>query len=219
VLTVGERSPEYSHAVLPELRSRRSASSVRSRAGACRALAVAATVVVFGACAAGTPPAVRHASPTKQSLIQGGGVVRPTALPPGKLPKCAAPKPIPTPDWVPNDLPFPPGTSTVQDLGFEGGYHKAIMVVPGTLAAWTRFILDQWPKSGYLLGRGDSETFEVEDVFQKAPSVGAFKAVSVFCTPGYSKMLFIFAEQSPGLPVLPSRSGTPLNPNASPSTP
>lgn len=179
---------------------------------------MAGAVVLLAACAAQAPPPQDlRASPTKQSLIQGGGISRPTAPPAGSLPDCTYPERVPTPAWLPNDLPFPAGTYTTQELGQDSGYHKAVMVLPGTLTAWTRFVLDQWPKSGYILGRGDSEAFEVEDVFTKAPAVGAFKAVSVFCAPGYSKMLLIFAEQSPTLPVLPSASGTPINPNASPA--
>ena len=108
---------------------------------------------------------------------------------------------------MPDDLPFPPGTYVMQELGLDGGYHKALMVLPDDLTTLTKFVLDQWPKSGYQLGRGDSELYEVEDVFTKAPSVGAFKAVSQPCSPGYSKMLLIYADQSPGLPVLPSPTG------------
>jgi regulator of RNase E activity RraA len=92
-----------------------------------------------------------------------------------------------------------------------------VMVLPGDLTTWIQFVLQQWPQAGYLLGRGDSELFEVEDIFTKAPSVGAFKAVQQTCAPGYAKMLLIFAEQSPGLPVLPSPSGSPINPNVPPT--
>jgi len=106
----------------------------------------------------------------------------------------------------------------MQDLGVDHGFHKALMVVPSDLTTLTRFVLEEWPRAGYQLGRGDSELYEVEDIVTKAPAVGAFKAVSQPCSPGYSKMLFIFANQSPGLPVLPSPSGSPLNPVGSPGT-
>jgi hypothetical protein len=173
--------------------------------------------VLLGACAANQPPPdTVSPSPTKGSLIAGGGIVRVTAAPTGNLPQCDFPKQIPTPDWLPSDLPFPAGAYTIQELSVDGGFHRSIMVIPGDLVSWTQFVLDQWPKSGYVLGRGDSETGEVEDTFAKLPSVGAFKAISVYCSPGFSKMLFIFSDQSPGLPVLPSPSGSPLNPGASP---
>jgi hypothetical protein len=182
-------------------------------------VAVASCVVVFAACAAGTQQPQTPQPSTKQPLIQGGGLVRPTALPSGNLPACHLPPQVTTPDWLPGDLPFPPGTYTTQDLGQDSGFHRSLMVVPGDLTAWTRFVLSQWPQAGYVLGRGDSELFEVEDVFQKAPSVGAFKAVAQPCAPGYAKMLLIYADQSPGLPVLPSPSGSPLNPNGTPAPP
>jgi len=219
VLTLADGSPEYSRDVLPDRRSRRSAPSVRALAGAWRALAAASLVVVFAACAADPSPPqdLTAASPTKKSLIQGGGLVRPTNVPSGNLPACQYPKKVPTPDWLPNDLPFPTGAYTMQDLGNEGGFHRALMVVPTDLTSFTRFVLQQWPKAGYVLGRGDSELFEVEDIFQKAPAVGAFKAVQQPCDPGFAKMLLIYAEQSPGLPVLPSSTGSPINPNASPT--
>lgn len=206
--------------MLPDRRShRRSAPSVRFLIGAWRALAVATCLVVFAACSAGTKqPETLHPS-TTQPLIAGGGLVRPTAVPSGKLPACHLPAKVATPDWLPADLPFPPGTYTTQDLGQDSGFHRALMVVPGDLTAWTQFVLSQWPQAGYVLGRGDSELFEVEDVFQKAPSVGAFKAVAQPCSPGYAKMLLIYADQSPGLPVLPSSTGSPINPNASPAPP
>ena len=133
---------------------------------------------VLSACSASTPPPPDlQASATSGGLIAGGGLVRPTAFPSGNLPPCQFPKQLATPDWMPDDLPFPPGTYVMQDLGVDGGFHKALMVVPNDLTTFTKFVLDQWPKSGYQLGRGDSELYEVEDIFTKAPSVGAFKAV------------------------------------------
>jgi hypothetical protein len=218
VLTVGEASPEYSRAVLPGIRTALAAgagpagprSSLRSLVPACCALLLAG-------CAADQPTAApsTQASPTKQSIIGGGGITRPTAAPPGQLPDCKYPDRIPTPDWVPKDLPFPPGTYTYQELSGDGGFHRALMVLPTDLTTLTKFVLEEWPKAGYVLGRGDAEPGEVEDQFLKAPTIGAFKAVAEYCAPGFSRMLLVFAEQSPGLPVLPSPSGSAVNPSAS----
>ena len=77
-------------------------------------------------------------------------------------------------------------------------------------------MLKEWPDAGWTLGRGDAEEGEAEEQFSRPPEVGAFKAVAVYCSPGYSRMLVVFAEQSPGLPVLPSASGSAVNPTASP---
>ena len=205
----------------PGFRLQRStALRVRSRAGAWRTLSLLLSVVLLGACAAKDPPAptVVKVSPTASSLIGGGGITRPTVQPTGVLPKCPYPKHVDTPDWLPNDLPFPAGTYTYQQLEVSSGFHRALLVVPGDLSALAAFVLKQWPNAGYLLGRGDAEIGEIEDLFTKAPSVGAFKAVSVYCSPGFSRMLLIYAEQSPGLPVLPSPTGSPLNPSAPPGS-
>jgi hypothetical protein len=219
VLTVGEGSPEYSRDVLTGIRPLRPGpSSVRSTSGAARSALVLVVLAVLSACAADPPSPSGNLTQSTNSpgLISGGGVTRSTAVPVANRPKCTFPDPIETPDWLPKDLPFPAGAYTFQELSTEQGFHKSVMVVPGDLAAWAQFVLDEWPKSGYFLGRGDAEPGEIEDVFQKSPSVGAFKAVYVYCKPGYSKMLIIYADQSPGLPVLPAPSGTPLNPTASP---
>jgi len=196
---------------------RSTAPRARSWAGARRALPVVLALVLSGACAAEDPGGQKvTASPTTTGLIAGGGITRPTAVPTGNLPECPHPQQVPTPDWLPKDLPFPAGTYTYQELPPASGFHRSLMVVPGDLTSLAAFVLDQWPKSGYLMGRGDAEFGEIEDLFTKAPAVGAFKAVAVFCRPGFARMLLIYAEQSPGLPVLPSPSGTPLNPTASP---
>lgn len=176
-------------------------------------------MLVLGACAADPPaptgPITRASS--SPGLIGGGGVTRATAVPAAQRPKCSYPDQIDTPDWLPDDLPFPAGTYTAQELSLEQGFHRAVMVIPGDLTAWAQFVLDEWPKSGYFLGRGDAEPGEIEDLFTKAPAVGAFKAVYVYCRPGFSKMLLIYADQNPGLPiVLPSSTGKPLNPSATP---
>jgi hypothetical protein len=175
-------------------------------------------MLLLGACAADKPKDAPSgsASPTKKSLIGGGGVTRPTGPPPGNQPPGHRPERGDTPQWLPTDLPFPAGAYTYEEPAVEGGYHKALMVIPGDLTAWARFVLEEWPKAGYVLGRGDAEPGEVEDQFLKAPAVGAFKAVAVYCSPGFSRMLLIYAEQSPGLPVLPSASGSALNPTATP---
>ena len=99
------------------------------------------------------------------------------------------------------------------------GYSRAIFFVPGSLVDLARFVLTEWPKAGWVLGRGDSEQSEIEDEFGKPPAVGAFKAQSQFCSPGYNLLLLIYAPDrskiGPGLPD--TQGGSPLSPSASPS--
>ncbi len=181
-----------------------------------RPVAAAALAALVAACAAGSttaPPGTASAA----SPGAPGGLTRPTVVP-KNLPACVFPDHTRTPSWLPPDLPFPPGTYSYREVPDSNGYHRVLMIVPVTLDVFTRFVLLQWPKSGWVLGRGDAEPGEIEEQFVKAPRVGAFKAVSEYCNPGFSRMLLVFAEQAPGLPGLPSPAGStsPLNPSASP---
>lgn len=85
-----------------------------------------------------------------------------------------------------------PGTYPYKNYGLEGGYQRALFVVPGSLTDFAAFVLDAWPKAGWILGRGDSEANEVEASFSKAPAIGAFKAASQFCTPAYNILLLVY---------------------------
>jgi len=169
------------------------------------------------ACSKGTGDAPPSPSPCTVAVTQGpGGLTRPTVLP-SNLPPCKYPAHVASPTWLPVDLPFPVGTYPYQVLPDSAGYHRALLLIPTTLDKLTKFVLIQWPKAGWVLGRGDAEAGEVEDQFVKAPSVGAFKAVSEYCSPGFSRMLFVFTEQSSVLPGFPSPTGSssPLVPTPS----
>lgn len=147
------------------------------------------------------------------------------ALPPGlnadTLPPCVNPDPVDTPDWVPADLPLPEGTYTSVDAGAVAGYQMALFVVPGELGDLAGFILEEWPKAGYLLRRPDSEAGEIDANFVRAPAVGALRARSVLCKPGYSLMTVLYLGdrvdvQTPPS-VVPSVPG--LGPSAGPIIP
>ncbi|MDP9342105.1 MAG: hypothetical protein M3Q23_08400 [Actinomycetota bacterium] len=183
-----------------------------------RTLAAGALVVLLAACGTGTTDAP-PATPSTVTVSQApGGLTRPTVLP-SNLPACKYPLHVATPTWLPVDLPFPVGTYTYQVLPDSNGYHRALLLLPTTLDKLTRFVLTQWPKAGWVLGRGDSEAGEVEDQFVKSPAVGAFKAVSEYCAPGFSRMLMVFTEQTAVLPGFPSPSGSssPLVTSPSPT--
>ena len=135
-----------------------------------------------------------------------------------RLPKCRYPPRIATPTWIPPDLPLPQGTYATQSLAATFGYERAVLVVPGSAESFARFVIKEWPKSGWVLGRGDAEPGEVEDQFLRPPAVGAFRARTEFCNPGYSLMLIIYTRNRQAIP-LPSSSpgGSPIAPSASPS--
>ena len=116
----------------------------------------------------------------------------PSTLGQGTFPPCVEPKAIESPDWVPPDLALPPGGYIYRDLGAAGGYQRGLFVVPGTLTDLALFVLTEWPKQGWTMGRGDSEANEIETSFTRPPSLGAIKAQGVPCTPGYSVMLLVY---------------------------
>jgi hypothetical protein len=181
----------------------------RTLSALARLALVAMVMTVLAACSKGSGgDAAPSGSPSTAVVTQGpGGLTRPTVLP-SNLPSCQYPAHLASPKWLPIDLPFPVGTYTYQALPDSSGYHRVLLLIPTTLDKLTRFVLVQWPKAGWVLGRGDSEAGEVEDQFVKAPSAGAFKAVSEYCSPGFSRMLLVFTEQSSVLPGFPSPSGS-----------
>jgi hypothetical protein len=133
-------------------------------------------------------------------------------------PPCRFPVMLPTPSWLPADLPLPAGMYQSEEKPNSFGYHQAIFVVPGQLAELARFVLSEWPKAGWVLGRGDAEANEIEDQFSKSPATGAFKAQGQFCVPGYSLMLLIFTPDVTKIRSTPpgTGGGSPI-PTASPS--
>jgi hypothetical protein len=128
-------------------------------------------------------------------------------------PPCTSPPEVPMPSWIPNELPFPGGTYATQKLADTSGYHRVILVVPGTLADLAKMVLNVWPTSGWVLGRGDSEPGEIEDQFSRPPALGAFKAQSIFCNPGYNLMLLIFTPDRTSVDLPGTGGGTPISPS------
>ena len=162
-----------------------------------------AAAVLLAACAKGASTAAAPATPTTVTGTDVPEVLtRPTAIP-SDLPLCRYPPHIATPAWLPRDLPFPVGTYTYQVLPDSAGYHRALLAIPTTLDKLARFVEVQWPQAGWVLGEGESEAGEAEQQFVKAPAVGVFKAVSEYCSPGFSRMLLVYTEQSalPGFPT------------------
>jgi hypothetical protein len=153
----------------------------------------------LSACAGGSGPSSAvspQANPPPTVVSSGLPQILPTGVPSvpvsTNLPQCKLPARLPTPGWLPEDLPMPPGTYFSERLPPAIGYSRGIFVVPGTLPDLARHVLSVWPRRGWILGRGDAEPGEVEDQFSKPPSVGAFKAQAQYCSPGYNLMLVIF---------------------------
>jgi hypothetical protein len=159
----------------------------------------------------GSPPSAFGLPPILPS-------VRPSQVPVTGQPPCAFPPKLSLPRWYPGDLPLPPRTYTSQVLADSFGYNRAIFVVPGPLPSFARFVLTEWPKAGWTLGRGDAEAGEIEDQFGRPPAVGAFKAQAQYCHPGYSLLLIIYAMDRSGVGATPgTQGGSPIQGSPSPS--
>jgi hypothetical protein len=105
---------------------------------------------------------------------------------------CSLPARVPTPDWVPTDLPWPPGSYVSRDLGTDG--HRAEVVVPVSQQEFARFFRQRWPRAGYSLGEGDAEPGkELDQEFSGPSGQGSVKAEVVLCNPGYQLVFFTFA--------------------------
>jgi len=184
-------------------------------------LRIPAGLFAAAAILAGCTPATGPGSTSPTPLFSAGvtplvGFSPPPANP--NLPPCEYPAEVEMPDWVPGDLPMLEGTYAHEHLPDSYGYKRGIFVVQATLDTFTRFVLAEWPAAGWTLGRGDSEPGEVEDQFTKPPAVGAFKAQSIPCNPGYSLMILIYAPDSSTVGANPNtQSGSPI-PTSSPSS-
>ncbi len=175
-----------------------------------RILLISVAGLVLASCADGG-----NGPPTSVVSPRVPGVSPPIA---GGLPECESPPRIATPSWFPKDLPLPPNSYTTQALPGSFGYQRAVLVVPGTAEDFGQFVLREWPRAGWVLGRGDSEPGEVEDQFLKPPAIGAFRVRTEFCTPGYSLMLLIYSKDRAAVPLpSPTPRGAPLVPSPSPA--
>jgi hypothetical protein len=182
------------------------------------AAAVAAAVVAIVLAVTRSSPGA-GASPAGAGILPTGAPLPLSTTIPAGAPKCTFPPRSKTPSWYPDDLPLPGGTYASQSLPTQAGYYRTVFVVPGSLPELARFVLNEWPNHGWILGRGDAEANEVEDSFEKSPSAGAFKAQGQFCYPGYSLMLIVYAPDrsslsggvgtQPQSPIAPAPSPTP----------
>jgi hypothetical protein len=134
-----------------------------------------------------------------------------------QLPPCEYPKKVAFPKWVPSDLPLPHGTYATEVLPSTQGYNRGLFVARMSLQDFVKFVLAEWPKKGWVLGRGDAEQGEADDQFTRPPSVGAFRAREEYCKPGFVLLLVIYI---PDRSKIDLPTGSPLlspHPSASPS--
>jgi hypothetical protein len=147
----------------------------------------AAALVVLSlaaaACAHGSAPAAQGST----GVALGAGPM-PTLVAASGGQACMLPARVPTPSWVPADLPWPAGSYVSRDLR-SGDSRAAQIVVPVSQQDLAAFIADRWPKAGYTLGDSDAEPGrELEQEFDKDGREGKIKAQVVGCDPGYQSV-------------------------------
>ena len=171
-------------------------------------MCLAIAFVLLSACDKSAGPAASGStsgSPSVFPSASGSGVVAsPFAAPsysPYGFEQCT-PDHIPLPDWIPPDLPLPDGIFATATEEETSGYERVFIVIPRTttIPQFTRMVVNDWPKAGYQIGRGDSEPGEVEAEFSKPPATGAFKVQATACDPAYSVMYLIYAPNGPASP-------------------
>jgi hypothetical protein len=141
-----------------------------------------------------------------------------SASPTPAAPSCLEPpapraKPAKLPDWIPEDLPLPKGTYVIDRLPTVQKLRRAVFFVPSSLDGLVRRVLEDWPKEGWVLGRGEREPGEAEDTFFRAKKFGQFRALEVYCDLDTVQMLLVFGT----IPKTPAATYSPIPPNPHPS--
>jgi hypothetical protein len=110
-------------------------------------------------------------------------------------------------DWLPTDLPLPPGTYATQDTespatssdaaedsDAPASAHRGLLVVKGTVQDFKLFVATNWPPAGYALGRGDAEAGEAEGGYRKGDFGGVYRVRDVYCDPTMSELLLTYGK-------------------------
>jgi hypothetical protein len=95
---------------------------------------------------------------------------------------CTPPPPPVASIAVPTDPPFPAGT-----YGIASPDKRVAVIVSGSSTDFASYVVKEWPKAGWSIGRGDSERNEAEDDVSKGNVRGHFWAQAKFC--GHSEVL------------------------------
>jgi hypothetical protein len=127
--------------------------------------------------------------------------------------RTSACKPVPPEagelDWLPTDLPLPPGTYATEDTesttttsadadaeesDAPAGARRGFLVVKMTVADFKQFVANNWPAAGYALGRGDAEAGEAEGGYRKGDFGGVYRVRDVYCDPTMSELLLTYGK-------------------------
>ncbi|MCA1834768.1 MAG: hypothetical protein ABR548_09465 [Actinomycetota bacterium] len=161
-----------------------------------RFLIVAAVLLAIGGIAlVASRSGTQKPSPSStMPLTSATGVPTRNCLPVGKRVK--------TPSFYPSDLPLPKGSFAVEVPPAQGSTHRVVFNIQGDLRTFVRFVIAEWPKKGWALGRGEAEPGEAEDQFSHTATgrFGAFKAQSTLCDTSKTWVLFVLGRRAAPTP-------------------
>ena len=80
---------------------------------------------------------------------------------------------------VPFDLPMPDNITVLDATTTKDGIQVVKFTTPTTLRQTVLFIVDRYPKAGYVLGRGDAEATEADAPFVKNKVRGLTRVASL----------------------------------------
>lgn len=150
-------------------------------------------------------PGCSSDSPTTSAAASSGARASSASAPRATAQRTSACKPVPPPgpalEWLPADLPLPPGSYATVDTESPStssdpaaGMHRGFMVVKSTVADFKALVETQWPAAGYALGRGDSEAGEAEGGYRKGDFGGAYRVRDVYCDAAMSELLLTYGK-------------------------
>jgi hypothetical protein len=171
---------------------------VRSRAAIVAVTAAAAAVSLTG-CGGSGPTAAQTPPPA---------AVTPTAS------SCPSPTTAAKTSWpayLPADLPRPPHAHVQRQQTANGGVHVLQFTTPTSLRESVLFVVNSYPKAGYVLGRGDAEATEADAPFVHGSVRGLVRMISTSVCETTWLLATVDTQGTNNSPLLPPHtpSGTP----------
>lgn len=134
---------------------------------------------------------------------------RPTTSPPA-APTCPAPTATPLAQWpagVPADLPKPPGARLESSVVQPGNLRVTRFATPTSFRDGILFVLNHFPKAGFVLGRGDEESGEADVPFARGSVRAAVRMLATAtCRTEWLLVTTTLTSGGPPLTLLPSHS-------------
>jgi hypothetical protein len=163
---------------------------------------------------AGVPAALLAGALLLSGCSGGSSSADPRPTPPVSTtapacPQPTDPKPTNWPAIVPDDLPKPPNATIDSADTTPDGVHVVKFTTPQSLREAVLFVVQELPKAGYVLGRGDAEAAEADAPFVHNDTRGLVRMVVT----GECRTQWLLATVDTAAPG----SGSPLLPQHSPS--